>query len=461
MKKLLAILLVLCCTFALFANGAPEAQKAAPAASGKEAWGPAPEGTKEVLIWTFYGETAKNQYQQVVDAFNASQTKYHVTVEFQGGQAEVAAKLASTENSALPAAFHGAVENTAQFATSGYAVPMQEFIDLDEQGWPELATTWDAIKSAYQDQEGKLWAYPQGYSYGALFYNADMLKAAGIDPASIKCTDDLLAACRKLKEGGFCSTPIGFHPDGFYFNEMLAREGIMYYDNANGYKGDITKCLYVSDSKVNATIAKMLDFYQTLHKEGLAVPYGSNYQKEVLPEMGSHNCCFFIGVVSITTKILDVAKDFTVGVQPLISVTAEGSRKGEMAGGTGLFIADNGDKWAQEGAYEFAKFASQAEQAGYFASVTGYLAPNKGAYESQVYKGFLEKCPTFATIYESLAQSDDSGNNPYIPIGTQMKAANKLAISTVTSDTASDIQAVIKTANDTIQEAIDMYNLSK
>ena len=319
MKKLLAILLVLCCTFALFANGAPEAPKAAPAASGKEAWGPAPEGTKEVLIWTFYGETMKNQYQQIVDAYNASQSKYHVTVEYQGGQAEVAAKLASTENSALPAAFHGAVENTAQFATSGYAVPMQEFIDLDEQGWPELATTWDAIKSAYQDQDGKLWAYPQGYSYGALFYNADMLKAAGIDPASIKCTDDLLAACRKLKEGGFCSTPIGFHPDGFYFNEMLAREGIMYYDNANGYKGDITKCLYVSDSKVNATIAKMLDFYQTLHKEGLAVPYGSNYQKEVLPEMGSHNCCFFIGVVSITTKILDVAKDFQVGVQPLIS----------------------------------------------------------------------------------------------------------------------------------------------
>ena len=28
MKKLLAILLVLCCTFALFANGAPEAPKA-------------------------------------------------------------------------------------------------------------------------------------------------------------------------------------------------------------------------------------------------------------------------------------------------------------------------------------------------------------------------------------------------------------------------------------------------
>ena len=458
MKKLLAILLVLCCTFALFAAAA--AEEAPKAAEGKASWGPEPEGTVEVLIWTFYGETMKNQYQQVVDAFNASQTKYHVTVEYQGGQAEVAAKLASTENSALPAAFHGAVENTAQFAASGYAVPMQDFVDLDEKGWPELATTWAAIKSGYTDKEGKLWAYPQGYSYGALFYNADMLKAAGIDPATIKCTDDLLAACRKLKEGGYCSTPIGFHPDGFYFNEMLGREGIMYYDNNNGYTGDITKCLYVSDSKVNATVAKMLDFYQTLHKEGLAVPYGSNYQKEVLPEMGSHNCCFFLGVVSITTKILAVAKDFQVGVQPLISVTAEGSRKGEMPGGTGLFIGNNGDKWAQQGAYEFAKFASQAEQAGYFASVTGYLAPNEAAYNSAIYQEFLKQCPTFASIYESLAQSDASGNNPYIPIGTEMKAANKLAISTVTTDTSADIQQVIKVANDTIQEAIDLYNLS-
>jgi sn-glycerol 3-phosphate transport system substrate-binding protein len=455
MKKFFAIMLVFCLAFAAFANGAREA---APAA--EDDWGPKPEGTKEVLIWTFYGETMKNQYQQVVDAFNASQTDYHVTVEFQGGQAEVAAKLASTDNSELPAAFHGAVENTAQFASAGYAVPMQYFYDRDTEGWAELDSTWAAIRSGYTDKEGNLWAYPQGYSYGALFYNADMLAAAGIDPATIKCTDDLLAACRKLKAEGYCSTPIGFHPDGFYFNEMLGREGIMYYDNDNGYSGDITKCLYVDDAKVNATIAKMLDFYQTLHKEGLAVPYGSNYQKEVLPEMGTKNCCFFIGVVSITNKILQVATDFTVGVQPLISVTAEGSRKGEMPGGTGLFICDNGDKWAQQGAYEFAKFSSQADQAGYFASVTGYLAPNEAAYNSAIYQDFLQKCPTFSSIYDSLANSDDSGNNPYIPIGTEMKAANKLAISTVTSDVTADIQATIKTACSTIQEAIDLYNLS-
>ena len=51
-------------------------------------WGPEPEGTIEVEIWTLFGETLRNQYQKVIDDFNASQTKYHVTCETQGSAAE-------------------------------------------------------------------------------------------------------------------------------------------------------------------------------------------------------------------------------------------------------------------------------------------------------------------------------------------------------------------------------------
>ena len=174
------------------------------------------------------------------------------------------------------------------------------------------------------------------------------------------------------------------------------------------------------------------------------------------------SCASMIGVVSMTTKILKaVDGKYEIGIVPLPSATANGKRTGEAAGGTGNFIANCTNKWAQQGAYEFIKFASSAEQAGYFASVTGYLAPNQDAYDSDIYQTYLnETFPAISVVYDSLNKSDSSAACPYIPISNEMKAANKLAIQTVTSDPKASIDDAIHVAADTINEAIELYNLS-
>ena len=173
MKKVLALIRALVMALSLVACG----KEKDPTAD----WGPEPEGTIEVEIWTLFGETLRNQYQKVIDDFNASQTKYHVTCETQGSAAELNAKLASVSQEELPAMFHGTVENVAMYANADYCVPLQEFIDMEKKGtWKELDNTWQAILTAYQDQSGSQIGYPQGYSYGNVFYNKDMFAKAGI-----------------------------------------------------------------------------------------------------------------------------------------------------------------------------------------------------------------------------------------------------------------------------------------
>ena len=251
-----------------------------------------------------------------------------------------------------------------------YAVNSQGYVDKDTAGWPELANTYESFYAASCDGEGNLVGYPSGVSYPAIYYNADMLAKAGIDPASLTSFESVLEACRTLVNGGYTNTELGFHTDaGYYFNAALAREGVVAYDNMNGLEGPITKVLYKDGGEVESTVAKYLGFYKDLYKENLGVPFGANYSSEIIPLIAAEDCAMMLGVISMTTKLLTAVDGaFEVGVVPCPSVTEAGDRAGEPSGGTWLFIADNGNKWAMQGGYEFMKFASKGEWAGYFAS---------------------------------------------------------------------------------------------
>ena len=472
MKKLLALILAMAMVLSLVACGgtgtaeetkAPAAENPADGETVAEAAVEVPAGKVEVAWWTYYGDTNIGYCQNIIDAFNESQDKYFVTIHYQGSQAEMNAKIQATTKDQLPAMFSGAVENVAMYDAAAFCANMQRFVDADSEGWTELDGTWPAIRAAYSDTEGKLVGYPMGYSYGGIFYNADLLAEAGIDPSTLTSYTAIYEASKKLVEGGYCTYGVGFHNDGFYPTAAIGREGLKAYNNNNGYSDErITECLYLSDATVNQSIYTMLEAYQKLHAEGLCVPYGSDYQAEIIPQIASGDCAMMIGVVSMTTKILSaVDGKFEVGIVPQPSCTEAGQRTGEPAGGTGNFICDNGNAEQMQGAYEFIKFASSGDQAAYFAVSTGYLAPNQQAYDSAAYQEFMSVTwPSVSVVYDSLANSDDSANNPYIPISNEMKAANKLMIETVASDPNADIASVIETAYGSIQEAIDLYNLS-
>lgn len=458
MKKLTAILILIALILTpVLAQG----EKEVPAKVVEEV---KPAGTVEVVWWTFHGAANVAYFQKVIDAYNASQADYHVTIEYQGSQNELIAKMQSTLPKELPALFHCAIENIGMVSEADYAVKAQGYVDKDKTGWPELKNTYDSFYAASLDGEGNLVGYPSGVSYPAIYYNADMLAKAGIDPASLTSFPKVLEACRTLVKGGYTKYGIGFHTDaGYYVNAALAREGVVAYNNRNGLDAPITECLYKDGGVVEDAITNYLNFYKDLYAENLGVPFGANYSSEIIPLMASGECAMMLGVISMTTKVLAVVDNgFEVGVIPSPSITEAGSRAGEPSGGTWLFIGNNGNKWAMQGAYEFMKFSSKGEWAGHISASTGYLAPSTDAYESAVYKNYLQNTfPGIKVVYESLANSKGDALMPICGVSAEIKNANKLAVETVcTTPNDATVNKAVKTAYDQIQEAIELYNLS-
>lgn len=471
MKKLLAIILSLAMVLSLVAcgNSAPAAATEAkepaqaPAEVQPEAQAPASEEPIELTWWTYYGDANLGYLQTSVDKFNEMQDKYHVTVEFQGNQVECIAKIESTKQENLPDIFNGGVEDVGTFAAADYCKPLQYFVDKDTVGWPELEGTWDGLVASYSDPDGNLIGYPNGYSYYCIWYNATMFKEAGIDPNTLTSFEDLYEVSKALVDGGYCTYGIGFHPVGYYVNGALTREGIKAYNNDNGWTGErITECLYSEDTAAYDALHTMLEVYQKMSAEKLMVPYGANWQNEVLPMMSENDCAMVMVTIAGATKVIAAAGDkWEVGVMPMLSCTKEGRLTSEPAGGTGIYVANTGDEERMQGAYEFIKFMSEADQAAHFAVSTGYLAPNSQAYESEMYQEFMKNVlPAVEGIYDSLENANESGFYPYIPICNEMVTNNLLMVQTVCNDPNADIDAAIKTAEDSIQEAVDMYNLA-
>ena len=98
MKKVLSIVLALAMTMSLAACGSkdkPDDSKgSASSGAGTSASTPSTSGEPvEVLWWTAFGQANVDHLQKVIDAFNESQDAYHVTIEYQGNQTELNAKL--------------------------------------------------------------------------------------------------------------------------------------------------------------------------------------------------------------------------------------------------------------------------------------------------------------------------------------------------------------------------------
>ena len=95
------------------------------------------------------------------------------------------------------------------FTTHGWSVARYSDYLMPVNDMEFASRISDQIKPVITDSEGKMYVLPVDADIPGIIYNVDVLKAAGVDPDSIKTWDDFTAACETIKNSGVTPLHIG------------------------------------------------------------------------------------------------------------------------------------------------------------------------------------------------------------------------------------------------------------
>ncbi|WP_416828031.1 ABC transporter substrate-binding protein [Ectobacillus polymachus] len=446
MKKRLLVIIMTVFTFATVLAGCSSNQKTDATASDSGA-------PVEITFWHAMGGAGGEAINKMVENFNNSQKKVHVTAQFQGTYDEAINKLKSAaKGNAGPDVMQVYDIGTRFMIDSGYAVPMQKLID--EQKFDTSSLEPNLL--AYYTVDKKLYSMPFNSSTPILYYNKTAFKEAGLDPEKApKTFDELIDDSNKLtkKNGDKVErNGLGIASYSWLFEQFLVKQGANYANNGNGRTGKATQVEF----DTNGAGQKVFDSWKKLYDSGAAVNLGR--------KTDDTKSAFIAGKVAMTMDSTASLKDIMKGVGDRFEIgtaylpTVDPAKNnGVSIGGASLWVMDKKDPAKEKAAFEFIKYMVSPEQQAFWSQNTGYFPVTKKAYDLQDMKDYLQKYPQFQTAINQLHDSPKTSTGALLGVFPEARQTVEQNLEKMIKGDSSPTQAMQDSAK-TINAAITNYN---
>ncbi|HIU64146.1 MAG TPA: ABC transporter substrate-binding protein [Candidatus Avacidaminococcus intestinavium] len=429
MKKSLTLLCVGAMSLALVGCGGAKEQKSADGGKVKiEYWHVASE--------SFGGATVK----ELVEEFNKTHPNIEVTEKYnpdmyKGLTQNLQAAIASGKN-----------PDVVQMGWSylNYAADNLKYTDIPKMVEEKIPEDKNFLKDNYlpnvlalaRTDDGRQVGVPYSISVPVLFYNPEIFKAAGLDPANPpKTWKEVQAAAKQIKEK---TGNMGFFMQEFADNwaqqALLESNGGTILKKENGK----TKAGFSSPESAEAyqLIADMVKDGSGLHATN-----EEGFQAYLSGKLGM--VCTTIG------KRANFEKTAKFEVMASAFPSFEGKQLKVPAGGNFLMVFSTDDA-KQKAAWEFIKFIESPGALAKWSTGTGYLPPRKDVEQDP--NGFKKMIEENKNIQAALSTM------PYLVQWASFPGANGLQAEQLLIDVRDVILSGKQTAADALKETEDKIN---
>jgi multiple sugar transport system substrate-binding protein len=350
--------------------------------------------TTEITMWGSWGGDQVGQLDKQLEAYNKSQSKYHITYAVQDGMEQKL--LTAIVSNEAPDVVLWDRFNTSVYAPKGAFTQLDDYVKKDNIDMNQFYGP--ATEELTYD--GKLYGIPLTVDSRIIFYNKDMFSEAGIDPASVTSWDSLRDAAikltkrenGKLEQSGFSLKDVGL------FNNWIQQAGGKMIDDSS------SPAKTAFNSEAGLTVLK---YWNQLLNEDKVYDLGFE------DAFGGDG--FKAGKVAMTFNgpwTLGGYKEAGINFGVIGQPEGPTGAKSAMMGGFGLIIPDKAKN--VDGAWDFIKWwTTQPANGVEFAKISGNLPANKEAAndpyfmddevlkvfsETMLYAGIRSKAPGYSDV---------------------------------------------------------------
>ncbi|MFB3817784.1 MAG: ABC transporter substrate-binding protein [Candidatus Methylomirabilales bacterium] len=259
------------------------------------------------------------------------------------------------------------------------AIPLDEFIQRD--GGEKVVGDFFPAFLADLKTEGKTWALPFQRSTPILYFNKDLFRKAGLDPAKPPTTwDELLATAQKatLRGAQGQTTTWGLTiPDDIWLLMCFI------YQNGGRTSSPDFKKVYLGE----APAIEAVQFWADLANKHKVMPRHRTFPISV-QDFAAGNTAMLIHSTGNLRFVRDSAK-FEWGTAFL----PKHKRQAVAIGGAGIYIFKKAPREKQEAAWKFIKFATSPEMQARWNIGSGYIATRKSAFDLPIMKEYTARLP--------------------------------------------------------------------
>ncbi len=242
----------------------------------------------------------------------------------------------------------------------------------------------------YCKYDGQICAVPYGISTQVIYYNKNIMDAAGIDMSTPPATwEELLVIAKQAVEKGNVNQATDF--SGFEVSDPVWLIKSMFMQNGCPVveKADDTIVPVFNNEKA----VEVADFWKKMVDEGVMLPAEhDNAEKKFL----AGNCAIIAASSNRISRWSET--DFELGA---IEMPTFGE-KSLALGGNVLVVLTQDEARAQK-AKELVEYLAGAEKQAEFALATGYLPTHKSAMDLELVKNAVTQSPLYSVAFKQLS----------------------------------------------------------